>query len=118
MTRHTGRFFCGAVEIEVTGAPEVIGYCHCNSCRSWSAAPVNASTLWKPGNVKVTKGAEFIGRYMKTERSGRQHCTKCFGHLLTDHPLWRLADVNAATIPILQFKPSVHTSTMPRLCCR
>ena len=110
MTKHTGRCFCGAVEIEVTGAPEVMGYCHCNSCRSWSAAPVNAFTLWKPDNVKVTKGAEFIGRYMKTERSGRQYCTKCGGHLLTDHPLWGLVDVYAATILSLQFKPGVHVN--------
>src|SRR3954467_5913403 len=53
MTTHTGRCFCGAVEIEVTGAAEAMGYCHCDSCRSWSAAPVNAFTLWKPENVKV-----------------------------------------------------------------
>ncbi len=26
---HTGACFCGAVEIEVTGAPEAMGYCHC-----------------------------------------------------------------------------------------
>lgn len=73
MKTYRGQCFCGAVEIEVIGAPEAMGYCHCNSCRSWSAAPVNAFTLWKPQNVKVTKGAELVGRYMKTERSGRQY---------------------------------------------
>ena len=62
MAMLTGKCFCGAVEIEVTGAPEAMGYCHCSSCRSWSAGPVNAFTLWKPENVKVTKGAEFVGR--------------------------------------------------------
>ena len=63
--KHTGTCFCGAVEVEVTGAPEAMGYCHCSSCRSWSAAPVNAFTLWKPENVKVTKGAEFVGTLHK-----------------------------------------------------
>jgi hypothetical protein len=72
--------------------------------------PVNAFTLCKPENVKVTRGAEFVSRYMKTERSGRQYCTKCGGHLLTDHPLWGLVDVYAATIPSLQFSPSVHVN--------
>ncbi|MFV2092551.1 MAG: GFA family protein, partial [Hyphomicrobiales bacterium] len=43
---HAGQCFCGAVEIEVSGAPEGMGYCHCSSCRSWSAGPVNAFTLW------------------------------------------------------------------------
>jgi hypothetical protein len=110
MTTHKGRCFCGAVEIEVNGAPEAMGYCHCNSCRSWSAAPVNAFTLWKPENVKVATGAEFVGRFMKTERSGRQYCTKCGGHLMTDHPLWGLVDVYAATIPSLKFSPGVHVN--------
>jgi hypothetical protein len=110
MEKHAGRCFCGAVQIEVQGPPEVMGYCHCSSCRSWSAAPVNAFTLWKPQNVKVTKGTELVGRYMKTEKSGRQYCTKCGGHLLTDHPLWGLVDVYAATIPSLQFRPGVHVN--------
>jgi hypothetical protein len=87
-----------------------MGYCHCNSCRSWSAAPVNAFTLWKPENVKVITGAEFVGRFMKTESSGRQYCTKCGGHLLTDHPLWGLVDVYAATIPSVKFSPGVHVN--------
>ena len=43
---HSGSCFCGAVGVEVTGAPEAMGYCHCGSCRSWSAGPVNAFTLW------------------------------------------------------------------------
>src|SRR5262249_35560644 len=62
------------------------------------------------GNVKVTKGAEFVGRFMKTERSGRQYCTKCGRHLLTDHPLWGLVDVYAATIPSVKFSPGVHVN--------
>lgn len=106
----TGACFCGAVEIEVTGAPEAMGYCHCSSCRSWSAGPVNAFTLFKPENLKVTKGEDLIGHFMKTERSDRQYCTKCGGHLMTHHPLWNLTDVYAATIPGVQFAPGVHVN--------
>ena len=51
-----GSCFCGAVEIQVSGAPEAMGYCHCESCRHWSAGPVNAFSLWKPESVTVTKG--------------------------------------------------------------
>ena len=108
--RHSGTCFCGAVEIEVTGAPEAMGYCHCSSCRSWSAGPVNAFTLWKPESVRVTKGAEFLGRYMKTATSDRQFCTKCGGHLMTDHPTFGLTDVYAATIPTVPFVPGVHVN--------
>ena len=110
MSTHKGGCFCGAVEIEVQGAPEAMGYCHCSSCRSWSAAPVNAFTLWKPENVRVTKGASALARFMKTNRSGRQYCTNCGGHIMTDHPLWGLADVYAASIPTLEFTPGVHVN--------
>ena len=108
MTVHKGNCFCGAVEIQVQGTPEGMGYCHCSSCRSWSAAPVTAFTLWKPQSVRVTKGAEFIGKFMKTEASLRQYCKRCGGHLMTDHPGFRLIDVYAATIPGLPFRPALH----------
>ena len=94
-----GQCFCGAVTIVVTGDPEGAGYCHCAACRSWSAGPVNAFTLWKPEAVKVTQGEDQIGEYHKNERSYRQWCKVCGGHLLTRHPEWGLVDVYAATIP-------------------
>lgn len=105
---YKGACFCGTVEIEVTGAPVAMGYCHCESCRSWSAAPVNAFSLWNPDAVKVTRGAEQIGEYHKTEMSHRQFCKACGGHLFTRHPPLNMVDVYAATIPTLKFEPAVH----------
>ena len=61
MAVHKGECFCGAVKIEVSGEPHAMGYCHCESCRAWSAAPVNAFSLWEPGQVKVMAGADNIG---------------------------------------------------------
>jgi hypothetical protein len=87
-----------------------MGYCHCASCRSWSAGPVNAFTLWKPENVKITKGADRIGRFAKTENSVRTFCKDCGGHLMNDHPVWGVTDVYAATVPGLTFKPGVHVN--------
>jgi hypothetical protein len=108
--KHTGTCFCGAVALEVTGAPEAMGYCHCSSCRSWSAGPVNAFTLWKPERVRITQGEESLGHYQKTDNSDRQFCKQCGGHLLTNHPGLGLTDVYAATIPSLTFVPEVHVN--------
>jgi hypothetical protein len=107
---YQGSCFCGAVQLTVTGAPVGAGYCHCASCRSWSAGPVNAFTLWAPEQVMLTKGAELVGEYHKTGRSYRQWCTVCGGHLATRHPEWKLVDVFAATIPTFPFKPGVHVN--------
>jgi hypothetical protein len=108
--QYKGRCFCGAVEFRVTGKPVGMGYCHCSSCRQWSAAPVNAFTLWVPGAVTFTRGAELVGAYNKTERSLRKWCKACGGHLLTEHPLMGLIDVYAASIPELPFTPGVHVN--------
>ena len=105
---YNGSCFCGAVQFTVTGEPAAMGYCHCSSCRHWSAGPVNAFTLWKPDTVKITQGADKLGTYNKTPRSLRKWCKTCGGHVLTDHPEWSLVDVYAATIPSFPFKPGVH----------
>jgi hypothetical protein len=110
MATYTGKCFCGAVEVAVTGAPLAMGYCHCSSCRSWSAGPVNAFTLWPPDAVKITKGADKVGSYQKTERSIRKWCTICGGHLLTEHPTWGVTDVYAVVIPDLPFKAALHVN--------
>jgi len=110
MRGHNGRCFCGSVEFSVSGEPEAMGYCHCESCRHWSAGPVNAFTLWKPDALRITKGADQIGTYHKTANSFRKWCKLCGGHLFTDHPPMQLIDVYAAVLPTLVFKPAVHVS--------
>ena len=108
MKMHKGECFCGTVKLEVSGDPEVMGYCHCRSCRSWSAAPINAFTLWKPDAIRITAGAEHIATFQKTPLSQRQYCKKCGGHLMNNHPPLGLVDVYAATLPTLAFKPALH----------
>lgn len=108
--KYSGACFCGAVSIEVTGMPVAMGYCHCSSCRSWSAGPVNAFTLWQPANVRITSGAELVGRFNRSGSSDRHFCTRCGGHLLTQHPALGLTDVFAATIPTVPFEPGVHVN--------
>ncbi len=105
---YTGRCFCGAVELTVSGEPAAMGYCHCASCRHWSAGPVNAFTLWKSETVKVTLGAEYVGSYNKTPASCRKWCTLCGGHLLTEHPGMGLTDVYAAVLEDLDYRPGTH----------
>ena len=105
---HNGSCFCGAVRFTVTGEPAAMGYCHCESCRRWSAGPVNAFSLWKSDAVKVTQGASNIGTYNKTPQSYRKWCKTCGGHVFTEHPGWGLTDVYAAVIPTLPFKAGVH----------
>lgn len=107
---HKGSCFCGAVKIEVSGAPAAMGCCHCESCRSWSAGPVNAFTLWAPDAVKVTAGSDKLATFAKNPTSERRFCTSCGGHVMTNHPTFGLVDVYAAILPTLAFEPGVHVN--------
>jgi hypothetical protein len=109
-SEYKGRCFCGAVELRVVGEPAAMGYCHCASCRKWSAGPVNAFTLWPPGAVAITHGADHLGSYSKTDRSIRKWCKACGGHVLTEHPGFGLIDVYVATIPEFPFDPMLHVN--------
>ncbi|MEQ8234152.1 MAG: GFA family protein [Gammaproteobacteria bacterium] len=105
---YQGSCFCGAVQLEVSGDPAAMGYCHCRDCAHWSAGPINTFTLWPPENVKVTQGADQIDTYNKTENSYRKWCKQCGGHLFSEHPGMGLTDVYAPVIPDLPFKPMMH----------
>jgi len=105
---YDGSCFCGAVQLTVTGEPAVMGYCHCESCRHWSAGPVNAFTLWPKDAVRITQGGDNIGSYAKTEGSHRKWCKTCGGHVFTEHPAAGIIDVYSAVIPDMPFTPKLH----------
>jgi len=107
---YVGRCFCGAVEIVATGEPVAMGYCHCASCRHWSAGPVNAFTLWQPHDVHVTKGGMHVEAYQKSDTSVRKFCERCGGHLYTEHPTWGVTDVYAALLSDLKYAPTLHVN--------
>lgn len=112
---YKGRCFCGDVEFSLSGEPEAMAYCHCNSCRRWSAGPVSAFTLWKPDKFQIIKGQDNITSFEKNPETGnetvvsvRKWCKNCGGHLYTEHPVMGLIDVPSAVISKLNFKPGFH----------
>lgn len=111
----TGACFCGSVQIELTGAPVEMGYCHCRSCRSYSGERVNSFVLYQAEHVRVSEGSDYIGRFMKTEMSERQFCRKCGGHLMTYHPQLGLTNVRPEVVPDIAFEPSVHLNYAERI---
>ncbi len=112
---HEAGCFCGTVKFSLRGDPELMAYCHCDSCRQWSAGPVSAFTLWKPDALQLTEGADKIAVFEKnpgtvdeTILSKRKWCSVCGGHLYTEHPTMGLIDVPAAVIGDFVFEPVFH----------
>ncbi len=65
-TEFEGSCLCARVKLKVVGLPKTAGICHCESCRRWHAAPVNAWALWRNENVTVTQGENFLQGYAET----------------------------------------------------
>jgi len=114
-TEHQCSCFCGDVKFTVTGKPEAMAYCHCESCRQWSAGAVSAFTLWNPASLHVTQGLDNMAGFDKNPISGdatvvsnRVWCKTCGGHLYTDHPTMGLIDIPAAVIKEFTFTPAFH----------
>ncbi|MFQ5973585.1 MAG: GFA family protein [Alphaproteobacteria bacterium] len=105
---YRGACFCGAVEFEAMGAPAVMGYCHCEDCRTWLGAPVSAFSLWPPDGVRITKGEENVAVFNKTENAYRKFCRTCGGPLMTDHPGFGLVDVYPSLMPDFTHVPTAH----------
>jgi hypothetical protein len=105
---HTGSCFCGAVAIEASGEPLEAGYCHCNSCRLHSGAPLVAFTLWKSECVVIVQGKEILGGFAKTEMIYRRFCMRCAGTVMTEHAGMGCTDIPAAVLSTLRFVPTVH----------
>ena len=103
-----GQCFCGAVEFEISGTPTVMGYCHCDDCTSWAAAPINAFGLWPRDSVKVTKGNEKITSFSKSGSAHRKSCMTCGGNLFNDLPSLELVGVYPNLVPDLKHEPTMH----------
>jgi hypothetical protein len=76
-----GGCLCGAVRFVASGQPKSIYWCHCQSCRSHTGAPVSAFALFDCQAYTVTKGA--ITKFDSTPgQTRRGFCGRC-GSTLT-----------------------------------
>lgn len=106
----TSRCMCGSVAVELSGEPAVQAFCHCESCRGWLGAPIHAASLWPAASVKITKGAELLGIYKRTEASHRKFCTRCGTPVLVEHPALGMVDVPAGSVKGLAYTPGLHVN--------
>ena len=62
---YRGSCFCGEVEVEVVGAAVAELVCDCTVCQNWSATPITGTALFRPENVRITKRADSLRRYVR-----------------------------------------------------
>jgi hypothetical protein len=84
-----GGCLCGAVRLIATGQPKGIYWCHCQSCRKHTGAPVSVFVEFAREAYTITKGeiTKFDSSPGKTRRG---FCARC-GSTLTCETLPLLA---------------------------
>jgi hypothetical protein len=70
-----GRCLCGACRFELTGKPNWVGHCHCESCRRATASPFTTWIGQDNGIWKFTRDAPVV--YESSPGNTRGFCGKC-----------------------------------------
>ncbi len=78
--RIEGRCLCGDVRYTVADKPIDVAWCHCESCRRHSGAPVSVFVAVRRAAFAVTRGE--ISRYNSSPGRWRGFCGRC-GSTLT-----------------------------------
>ena len=78
--QYAGGCLCGAVRFVASGQPKWVAWCHCESCRRHSGAPVSVFVAFERTAYAVTKGE--ITKFNSSARTRRGFCPRC-GSTLT-----------------------------------
>ena len=83
---------CGSVALEMSGAPRVTAFCHCEDCRALLDVPYHSVVAWDADNVRITSGAEDTVEYKyPTLEMTRVFCKHCGETLYNTNAMgWRL----------------------------
>lgn len=114
-----GGCLCGAVRFRALGTPRWVGWCHCQSCRRHSGAPVSVFVAFANDSVETTHGS--ISKYQSSSGTTRGFCATC-GSTLTCQSETRADEVHihvGAFDEAAELAPSFHIfpdERLPWLC--
>ncbi len=107
---------CGAVRFQAVGQPVYVPYCHCESCRRATGAPVALYVMFEKDQVRFTRGQRSV--YASSPGVGRGYCPDC-GTPLTYEADWGGKTIIAVHVSALDgpetFVPDRHTFYGERL---
>jgi len=72
-----GQCFCGAVRYRLTPPTDFAGYCHCQSCRSASGAPLLSWTSVPNDQFELLEGGDRLKIFARSPQVTWQFCSRC-----------------------------------------
>lgn len=104
-TRQTISCRCGAIHIQLDGAPIAQFHCHCRDCQQVHAGAYVSAAAYPADAVTVTAGDPQILVYKTTPRL---RCADCGTFLFSDAAAFGVRTVNAYLLPEGMFQPQFH----------
>jgi hypothetical protein len=83
--RH-GQCLCRAIRFTAEGPPKWTSYCHCQSCRRHTGAPVSAYAGFEAAKVRFTEGVPTY--YISSPGVKRGFCGRCGSTLSYEGERW------------------------------
>lgn len=83
---HNGGCLCGQVRFRVTGPAKWTAWCHCQSCRRHTGAPVSAFAGFERAQVVFTAGE--MARFDSSAGVLRGFCARCGSTLTYEGDRW------------------------------
>lgn len=81
MTALQGRCLCGGVRFEVASEFELVGACHCASCKKLSGGGGTVSGRVRTEAITIVSGEELVRTYQPAEGSSKTFCSACGSNL-------------------------------------
>ena len=74
-----GKCLCGAVQYELTSAPQEAYYCHCRDCQYQSGSPFHVLGIVERGSINLISGKLSEYQHQAQDGSGmtREFCSQC-----------------------------------------
>jgi len=115
--RRTGSCLCGGVKVTADQASNLVGACHCTTCRRWGGSAFMEIDC---GTDVVFEGSENISVFDSSQWAERGFCRNCGSHLF-----YRLKETQLHMMPVglfdddseLEFTTQVFIDEKPQYYC-
>jgi len=108
----TGGCLCGAIRFSAAVEPQGAGYCHCQTCRHHTGAPIVAFVVFSTKQVKWSTGER--GRYQSSPGKYRGFCQICGTSLTFEDDKWTEFHISTLDNPN-DYPPKEHTHCVDKI---
>jgi hypothetical protein len=110
-----GGCLCGAIRFQAEGTPQWVAYCHCNSCRRATGAPVAAFAGFARAQVQFVKGTPKT--FASSPGVTRSFCGACGTPLSYEGERWP-DEIHLFVVSFddaAQLAPQAHVNTAEQM---